>query len=989
MSYGVTPEALRERRFQTIIKEHLVNVNGYRETTNTTYNKHHAIDLDTLFEFLEVTQNDEMDGIKKIYKTNYRNKIIERLEEELRDRSMIDVLKNGIKDRGVKLSFAYFQPPTTSNPKLLELYEQNILTVTEELNYEGDKRIDLVIFLNGLPVITFELKNSLTGQTYKNAEHQYKTDRSKKETLFRFKERAIVNFAMDTEYVSMTTKLEDEDTFFLPFNKGSEEGGSGNPNAEGKLKTHYMWEEVLQKDSLMEILHKFVFVKTEETEQPDGSFKKKTNIIFPRYHQLDAVRSLLNRVKQDGVGQKYLIQHSAGSGKTNSITWLSHRLASLHDNENNNIYDAVIVVSDRNVLDQQLQKSILQLEHKKGLVTAIDNNSAQLASELEKNTKIVISTIQKFPYILDTLSGTKDKRYAIVIDEAHSSTSGKNMMALKESLSLEEALVINEQEEKENDMEDRINEELEKFHDTGVLSFFAFTATPKPSTLRLFGTQIEEEKFAPFHVYSMKQAIEEGFILDVLKNYMTYKMFFKFAEKIEKDEEFDKAKATRKLTRIASLHPTAISQKTQIVIEHFRAVARHEIGGQAKAMMVTGSRKHAVLYKLAFDKYLKSKGYDDMKTLVAFSGSVSESGEAFTETQMNGIKEAKLPLEFDKDENKVLIVANKYQTGFDQPKLHTMYVDKKLSGVKAVQTLSRLNRVHPGKNSTFILDFVNNAEDIQEAFKPFYETTILGNDIDPNEIYALERKIYDEHLFFEEDVDKFARSFFKQKHTKRDTAVMNNIIDEAAKMLKPKSREELIDIKSMVKKFLDLYLLIIQVTPFQDADLHKLSVFLRFFLKKIDIEGNSGFDLTNKAALEYLRIEEQELKDVSIKENDSDYLKIKVAGGGAAPEEKDFLSNIIKKINERYGTDFSESEKLAVEQIRTSFENDEDMKKRASQNTQDDFKLVFESKFVDKAVDEYEKNQNFYGRVLQDSSFRDLLIELLLPEVYSSLRANN
>ncbi|MGO1372393.1 MAG: type I restriction endonuclease subunit R, partial [Senegalia sp. (in: firmicutes)] len=885
------------------------------------------------------------------------------------------------------LDLAYFKPPTTLNPDQFELYKKNILSVIEELNYIDEKRIDLVLFLNGLPIITMELKNPFTGQDYKNAISQYKKDRNSKELLFRFKERSIVNFALDTDQVYMATKLAQGKTYFLPFNKGND-GGAGNPEVFGKMKTYYLWEEVLRKDSLLEILEKFIYINKVEDIKVNGDVSLKETVIFPRYHQLNCVREILDHVRKKGTGNKYLVQHSAGSGKTNSITWLTHRLASIHDEQNEVIFNGVIVVTDRTVLDEQLQSSIYQLEHKLGLVAKIDKDSSQLKDELEKGTKIIISTIQKFPYILDELSGTKDKRYAIVIDEAHSSTSGKNMMALKESLSLEEAADLAIKEERQIvDTEDKINNELERFVDDSNISFFAFTATPKGTTLKLFGEKQDDGKYYPFHIYSMRQAIEEGFILDVLKNYMTYKMYYKVGKHIEDDPTFDKAKAAKSIARFVSIHPHNIYQKTEVMIEHFRNSTRKKIGGQAKAMLVTSSRKHAVRYKLAFDKYIKEKGYSNLKTLVAFSGKVKDEymDEELSESKMNdGLKESNVPKEFDKDESKVLIVADKYQTGFDQPKLHTMYVDKKLSGVRAVQTLSRLNRIYPGKEDTFILDFANDPEDIKEAFLPFYKTTVLDNDIEPNEIYTIYNEIFDKQVINKEDVIKFVDLIYTKKESKNAKALMENYVNNTSNRIDEFSREEKIEIRSLFKKFISLYNLIIQIAPFIDSELHRLSIYLRYLIKKIDIESTGGIDITDKVILEYYRLKEGKEESIYLEDEEDIGVNVKVAGGSKAKEdETDYLSSIINNLNDRFGTDFSDSEKLAVEQIRNSLKSDKTLELKAQANTAENFRHAFEPSFDGKIIDEYAKNQNFYGKVLTDESFKNKLMDLLMLEVYN------
>ena len=974
MITAITPNSLKEEAFQTIVKSYLITENDYVESFNSNYNTHYAIDTEMFFSFLEKTQKKSLDKLKEIYKTNYQEKILENLDRELASRGSIDVIKDGIKDYGEKLDLAYFKPPTRRNEDRYALYEQNIISVTEELAYEGGKRIDLVIFLNGIPIITMELKNSLTGQTYKNAISQYKKDRDKDEKIFRFKERSIVNFAIDTDEAYMTTRINGDDTYFLPFNKGNN-GGAGNPSIKNKLATHYIWEEILEKDWLLEIIHKFNYVDKKET------------VIFPRYHQLDAVRDVLGHVKANGAGNKYLIQHSAGSGKTNSITWLSHRLASLHDYDNNVIFNGVIVVTDRTVLDKQLQDSIYQLEHKIGLVAKIEEGSSALMDEIEKGTKIIISTIQKFPHILENIAGTKDKRYAIIIDEAHSSTSGRNMMALKESLTKEEAIELaSEDETEELDTADKINIELEKFVDNSNTSFFAFTATPKPTTLRLFGTQHDDGKYYPYHVYSMRQAIEEGFILDVLKNYMTYKMFYKVNKKVEDDPSFDKGQATRSIVNYVRMHPHNISQKTEIIVEHFKNHTMKKIGGKAKAMLVTSSRIQAVRYKLAIDDYIKRQDYRDFKTLVAFSGVVSDYPNKYKEKDLNdGISDNKLPPEFDKDDFRVLIVANKYQTGFDQPLLHTMYVDKKLTGVNAVQTLSRLNRIHPNKEDTFVIDFVNDPDEILESFKPFYQVAKLNKDIEPNEIYKIERSIYDKQVINKDDVIAFTDIFYKDKQSKTDTSTMNYLVNNSLNRTVDFEKEELIAFRDLLSQFISLYNLIIQVAPIVDTDLHRLSIYLRYLIKKIEIESTGGVDITDKVLLEYYKLEKQTDGQIYLEEGDGK--DINIGGRGAvAEEDEDFLSNIIGKLNERYSTEFGESERLLIEQMSENLKKKKDLEQKAQNNTYDDFKYAFGPTFLDSAVEEYDKNTSFFGKILEDESFRTTIMDAMMFKIYEEFK---
>jgi type I restriction enzyme R subunit len=986
----ITPEKLKEKSFQRLIKEYLTNENGYTESANVNYDKYHALDKEMLFEFLESTQKKTMTKLKDIYGAEYKQKIIKRLDEELARRSMIDVLKHGIKDYGHQLKFTYFKPPTEYNVELNEKYQQNIFSVIEELNYYEDKRIDLVVFLNGLPIITMELKNQDTGQNYKNAINQYKHTRSLNHKLFRFKQRSIVNFAVDKDEIYMTTELNDEDTFFLPFNQGKGSGKSkraGNPEVEGKLKTHYLWEKILQKDQLLEILQKFVFVDEEKEVDEQGNVHRDEKLIFPRFHQLDVITKILADAKANKAGHKYLVQHGAGSGKTYSITWLAHRLSSLHDENNNPIFNSVIVVTDRVSLDQQLQDTIYQIDHKLGVVAKIDKDSKQLADEINNDTNIIVSIIQKFPFILDKVTNTKDKNYAIVIDEAHSSTSGKQILALKESLSLEEAAELDRQAEMNTkDVEDKINDELTRVQSLDTISFFGFTATPKSSTLELFGTRTKDGRKEPFHVYSMRQAIEEGFILDVLENYMTYKTYYQVNKKIEDDPEFDKSRTSKEIARYVSLHPTNIQQKTEIMVEHFRDKTMHKINGEAKAMLVTSSRLHAVRYKLAFDKYIREKGYTDLQTLVAFSGTVKDAGQDYTEYKINdGIPESETAKEFDKDDYQILLVANKFQTGFDQPKLHTMFVDKRLRRVNAVQTLSRLNRTYKGiKEDTFVLDFANDGEDIRKAFEPYYEVTRLDSDnIDPNEMYTLRDEIMDSMIISIDDVEAFAEAYYNSDNKAEIIAAGDNALSHSEERIKELTEDEKLEFRGKIKRYINIYNLVLQVHPIKDTDLHKLNIYLRFLLKRIDIETPGKVDVSDKVFLEYFELEARE-EDINLIDENTD-LSIRVDGGGYHTEEKEYLSVIIERLNERFQTNFSESAKVALEQVSNKLKANENLKKRAKANGLEDFKFAVKNEFKDTVVESYTENTEFYGRILNDKEFKNKVLDLLLVDIYNSL----
>ncbi|MEG6569263.1 type I restriction endonuclease subunit R [Thermoanaerobacterium thermosaccharolyticum] len=990
-----TPEELLEKGFEEYIEEHLLR-NGYVKGSSDDYNKEYALDTKILFEFLEDTQPKKMDKLRQIHKDQYKFKILKRLNTELNNRGMIDVLRHGIKDYGVYLDLAYFQPASKLNDEIVKLYEKNRISVTRQVHYstKNENSIDMLICVNGLPVVVLELKNPFTGQTYEDAIMQYKKDRSPNELLFQFKKRAIVFFAVDTQEAYMTTRLSGDKTSFLPFNKGCD-GEKGNPDNPDGLKTAYLWEEILQKDSLMDILKKFVFIQTEEKKDIDGNIYTSETVIFPRYHQLDAVRKLEADAKKKGVGTNYLVQHSAGSGKTNSISWLAHRLANLHDDNDNPVFDSVVVITDRRVLDRQLQDSIYQLEHKHGVVQKIDKDSNQLADALKSGTRIIISTLQKFPFIIEKVGELENRKYAVIIDEAHSSSAGENMASLREVLSassLEEAAKLDEElEGKEYDPEEEILKTIKKRGKQPNISFFAFTATPKAKTLEMFGTIGPDGLPHPFHLYSMRQAIEEGFILDVLQNYVTYETYFKLAKKIEDDPTFDRAKATKALTRYVSLHPHNIAQKTEIMVEHFRSVTRHKIGGRAKAMVVTSSRLHAVRYKHAFDEYIKKKGYRDMKTLVAFSGTVKDGGVDYKESDMNGFKESELPERFATDEYQVLLVAEKYQTGFDQPLLHTMYVDKKLSGVKAVQTLSRLNRTCAGKDDTFILDFVNKAEDIQEAFKPYYQATIVEEVTEPNLLYDIETMLNAYGVYLKEELDKFAYIYFKpkDKKTSKDRAMLNHFIDVAVERFKKLDEQRKQDFSSQAMKYVRLYSFILQITPFEDVELHKLYVYLTYLLKKLPKEKGSTVHLADEIALEYYTTKKTFEGSISLTPDDENVpvTPVKFAGTVVKEEQEEYLSSIIERLNKRFGTDFTKADQLSVEQIKEDFAADEDLVQKAKTNTIDDFRLAFEKVFINKVIDRMDQNQAFFTRVLDDEQFKNALMEYMLVETYEKLNS--
>lgn len=766
---------LSEKEYQRYIIERLVTENGYIERKAAYFDRSFAIDRELLLRFLRETQPDTLAALTKIFKDKTEETIVSALNAEITKSkgSLLSVLKHGLEIANYKLNLLYTKPATTFNAQLLANYNKNIFSVMEEVWASEEERVDLVIFLNGLAVMSFELKCNFAGQSYSDAILQYRIRRDPKTRLFRFKAGCLVNFAMDLNEVYMTTKLNGADTVFLPFNMGCGEGinaGKGNPTYENEYSVYYMWADILRKDMLIELITKFIFIETkEETDELTGKKKVKETIIFPRYHQLDVIRRILADVEVNKTSLNYLIQHSAGSGKTNSIAWLAHRLASLHDSENKIIFDNIVIVTDRVVVDRQLQAAILGMEHKTGMIRVMDDKctSADLATALSGNTKIIATTIQKFPYIVDTVAGLKNKTFAVIIDEAHSSTAGKDMAAITMALGKGEVEIDTE---RSLDVEDLIVDQIARNGKQPNVSVFAFTATPKSTTLALFGRQNPKGQKQAFHIYSMKQAIEEGFILDVLQNFTEYKTYYRINKEIEEDPRCKTSEAKRQIARFVELHETNISQRIEVIIEHFRTTVMNELGGMAKAMVITASRASAVKYHRAFEEYISKKGYTGIKSLVAFSGKVKFPDEEteYTESSINGFSEERLPREFEKDENKVLLVANKYQTGFDQPKLCAMYVLKKLRGVNAVQTLSRLNRICPPfDKKTFVLDFVNTYDEIVAAFEPYYTTTLLANSVTPTAVYDLEAKLDGYYILDPSDIDCAVELLYK-KVTSRD-----------------------------------------------------------------------------------------------------------------------------------------------------------------------------------------------------------------------------
>ena len=991
---------LTEKQYQRYIIDKLTDKSvGYIERTDADFDRYFAIDKELLFKFLDDTQKDEVTALRKIYKDKFEETVVSFINTRINSTSLIETLKHGVELSNVKLTLMYTKPATAFNKDLNKKYQQNIFSVAEEVYAKDGERIDLVIFLNGFAIISFELKCNPSGQNYENAIRQYRTDRDPKSRLFLFKSGCIVNFAMDLEECYMTTKLNGLSTFFLPFNKGNGEGiytGKGNPLNEEGFGVSYMWEDILQKDNLIEILSKFVFVERAEKKDANGKTKKKENIIFPRYHQLDCIRKTLNDVIENHTSQNYLIQHSAGSGKTYTISWLAHRLASLHDNDNKIIYDNIIIVTDRVVVDRQLQRAVSAIEHKVGLIKVMDDkcSSGDLKTALEGNTKIIATTIQKFLYIADIVQGLKNKKFAVIIDEAHSSTAGKDMAAVTKALGSD---VDYENDAFQMDAEDIITDEICKHGKQSNVSMFAFTATPKATTLALFGKLNVKGQHEAFHLYSMKQAIEEGFILDVLQSFTPYQTFYKINKEIEADPKYKSNAAKRKIARFAMLHETNIAQRIEIIIEHFRNVVLAD-QPWAKAMVVTGSRAEAVKYFRAFNEYVERKGYVDVHPLVAFSGKITEKqlGESdstdkfYTESSINGFSEDYTPDKLDKENYQVLLVANKYQTGFDQPKLCAMYVLKKLTGITAVQTLSRLNRIYPPYDKkTFILDFVNKIEEIENSFKPYYTTTLLCNTVTPELVYELDSKVDSFYLFSLEDAEKANEYFYDTTliPSKKEEKI-TYLLSKANKAFKGMEENTQRELYFTLRHFVRFYEFLLQVSSFTDVDLHKKYNFIVWLLPYLKIGSpGTGFDLKGKIqATNFYQKKGKEQKGGKLVGDPTINLPTAETFNLTEDEEQK-LSDIIKEVNSKTGKSFdSDVAFKAALQIRDLMKKNPDLIASAKTNTLNNFEFSYFTGVDDALIDGLQQNQEFFSMLLNDEALKKEVLGVFIKSIYEDLK---
>lgn len=1024
----MTPEDLKEKCLEADIERYLLTEGGYTKGNQATYDKEKALDLDTLIAFISDSQPKEWEKFVRKYGDKAKAQLYKTMQADILNYGLIHTLRTGINDYGIKLKLCFFAPTSSLNPELTEKYQKNILQCTRQFVYSNDVKnsIDMVLSLNGIPIIALELKNQFTNQDINDSIEQWKNYRNPKEPLFHFDNRILAYFGCDLYEAAMATELKGQKTYFMPFNQGSNGagnvGGAGNPQAEGdEYVTSYLWRDVLRRDMLLAILQRYIMRQKEQKMSiiidKHGKEKEKTEesekIIFPRYHQLDVVEKLIHDTAEKGSGTNYLIQHSAGSGKSNSIAWLTYRLSSLHDKDNKNIFKGVFVVTDRRVLNKQLQDTILGFEHVEGTVTTITEKDANASEKLRDainndSTGIVITTLQRFPQIYEQITKHSGNRYAVVVDEAHSSQSGKSAEKLKAALAdTDEAL------KEMAEWEDKTVEELEKEQDRMMLdllsqgqhknlSFYAFTATPKPKTLQTFGILAEKgetpdkDKYKAYHNYSMLQAIEEGFIKDVLKNYTTYQVSYEITRQSEDNPYYEETPATVALKAFHDNHTDTINKKTAIIVEKFREVTLQNMQGKAKAMVVTSSRAHAVRYFFAVKEYCQKNKIKDVHPMVAFSGKVKYHGEEYTEPQLNkrgekSISEDKLPLYFASDFYNMLIVADKYQTGFDEPMLHTMFVDKKLKNVKAVQTLSRLNRSLPLKKDTYVFDFVNSSEEIKMAFEPFYKGTELINPVDVNYVYQFHKDIELYHLWKTEDEENFYNLYTAAKKAKSNSklAALSNALKPIVESFEELDEEKQFEVRGKIKNFVRFYAYMAQIARTFDRSLMKSYVFADYLYRVLPKGKRDSVDLDKKVRLVNNIIKANEMTNITL---GGDKPEIKGENPGAAhkPEEvHDLLDNIIDKVNIMFRGEFSAADRVMVEGIFDHIQKTatKRMQKQAVGNDENQFvDSIFPEIFSKAAQQCYTTQTDAYRKLFENQEFYQTLMQQMGHAIYDRYR---
>ncbi|MBR1761063.1 MAG: type I restriction endonuclease subunit R [Schwartzia sp.] len=1002
-------DVTNEKRFESDIEAALLSPAGGYTKGADVYDAKAGLFVDTLVDFVRRTQPKAWARFENANKLDTVRKFCAAMSNACDMDGLVSVLRHGFKHRGIPFRVCYFKPESSLNQTSAAQYAKNRVECYRQWYFSADtkKSVDMVLALNGIPVFAFELKNQYTGQTVDNAKAQWMYDRDPREICFQCNKRILGYFAVDHTEVWMTTELRGKDTVFLPFNQGSNgagrDGGKGNPANPHGYPTAYLWETVFQKDSMMDILQKFIHLQVTEEKKllPDGTEKvvKKARLIFPRYHQLDAVRKMIAHVLAHGAGHNYLIQHSAGSGKSNSIAWTAYRLASLHDAEDRAIFSGVVVVTDRTVLDAQLQETISGFDHTLGVVETIGEGktSRDLLDALNSGVRLIVTTLQKFPVIYQEVERAKGKNYAVIVDEAHSSQTGTSAMKLKTALAdtedaLREYAEIEGKAEAEIDESDKLVQEMIAHGRHRNLSFFAFTATPKPTTLEMFGMEQEGGGFRPFHMYSMRQAIEENFILDVLQNYMTYDTCFKIAKTTPDNPDVPGSRAAKAIRKFEELHPYNISQKAQIIVETYMETTRHKIGGRGKMMVVTSSRLAAVRYYRACKRYIEENGYRDVGVLVAFSGAVKDGGDELTEQKLNvradgsHIGEAQTKAEFHENFH-VLIVAEKYQTGFDEPLLHTMIVDKKLKGVKAVQTLSRLNRTFPGKTDTFVLDFVNTKEEIQEAFQPFYQETMLEQEVNADLLYQVQKELRGYAVYSDEEIAAFAKEYFSYgKQDERAMGRMTSILKPVADRYNTLAPDGRYQFRRLCRNMIKWYGYISQVARMFDKELHREYVFLRYLLGLIPPEETQMIDLEGKLRLEYYKLQKTFEGTITLREETGIYGPAS-AKGAAKPEAKQPLDEIIEKINEQYKGAFTDADRVMVSLIQGRLMQDEKLKTMARSSDPQIFaESIFPKAFGTAANECYMESQETFASMFTETAKYNAIMHALGAFLYREMR---
>ena len=970
-----------EENFEDHIEGRL-NQSDYRTRRTVHYNKRLCLIHDETLQFIKETQPNEYQKLERQYEEKTPAKLLDRVSKQIKRRGVLDVLRNGIKDRGCHFDLTYFLPSSGMNPEHQRLYKKNRFSLIRQLRYsqQNEKSVDMALFLNGLPLVTMELKNSLTGQTVADAEKQYRTDRDPREPLFRFR-RCLVHFAVGVEKVSMTTLLQRHATRFFPFNKGIE-----NPVNPDGHKTAYLWEDILKPKNLMELINNFIHEQetTEKVYDRDlGEVRdvKHTALVFPRYHQLDVIRKLQAAIVAEGVGHNYLIQHTTGSGKSNSIAWLAHLLTHLYrsDTDTNRIFDSVIVVTDRRVLDKQLQDTIKQVAQVDGVVHPVEGASAQLREFLENSKDIIISTIQKFSVIAEEIGALKSKTFAVIIDEAHSSQSGESARNLKVSLSKGvEEKVTEDDADDVSDIDTRIIEEMERRRMQDHISYFGFSGTPKNKTLELFGRKDADGKFVPFHVYSMRQSISEGFTLDVLQNYTTFQRYFQLVKSVSEDKEYEKARTLRALTNYVDLQSHSIATKTRIILEHFTDRTAKAIGGKGRAMLVTPSRLHCVRYKLEFDRRMREMGLS-YGCLVAFSGTVhdTDNGRDYTEESMNDLPpRVSIADSFKSPEYRILIVSNKFQTGFDEPMLHTMYVDKRLDGLQCVQSLSRLNRVATGKTDTLVLDFVNEPDQVREAFQDYYQTTTLPEETDPNRLYDLQSQLDGFDLYDGDQIDRFCGIFYGSD---QPDEFLQGILDGVVEKWLGLEMNEREDFRSTLRSYIRLYGYISQLITFTDVALEKLYIFGRHLSKKLPKRDQPDHqDVLDSVDLDSFRVQRtHDSLQLPLEAEDSEVEGIGSDVATIRDPERDLLSIIVQALNDAHQTDFTEEDKVDIETVYQKVREHEELRQVIEgDNTETNKKYKFDQVFDEILLDFVHSRIDLYTRLSQEELNADLKRQL-------------